>query len=193
MLSRLQHMGYFIVVRHVECVFNANYFAKANCDVISPRNRSVNAELQLIQKIRHIMGTLKVSIPNAKKKMQKIFDMTFELCKVLKERKKKTLIELLNAMSGKPGDTRVFCPFNEVSYDIMILDLSTLTVSFPQGTYRANNITIVESLPPVLTESEFLINFNWFQPRVANVFNLTVLGHLYDVAKERARKKKYLR
>lgn len=128
LLSRLQHMGYFIVVRHVECVFNANYLAKASCDVISPRNRSVNAELQLIQKIRHIMGTLKVSIPNAKKKMQKIFDVTFELCKVLKERKRKSLIELLNAMSGMPGDTRVFCPFNEVSFDIYILDLSILII-----------------------------------------------------------------
>lgn len=131
LLSRLQHMGYFIVVRHVECVFNANYFAKASCNVMSPRNRSINAELQLVQKIRHIMGTLKVSIPNAKKKMQKIFDVTFELCKVLKERKRKTLIEIVNAMSGMPPDTTVFCPLNEVRSDIMILELSILTVSSP--------------------------------------------------------------
>lgn len=142
LLSLLQHMGYFIVVRHVECVFNANYFAKASCDVLTPRNRSVNAELQLIQKIRHIMGTLKVSIPNAKKKMQKIFDVTFELCKVLRERKRKTLIELLNCMSGMAQNATVQCPFNEVSNGIMLLDLYNQYIP-TQRFFRANIVRII--------------------------------------------------
>ncbi|KAH8416021.1 hypothetical protein KR222_006617 [Zaprionus bogoriensis] len=169
----MQHMGYFIVVRHVECVFNTDYIARASCDVVPPRNRSVNAELLLLQRIRHIMGTLQVSIPKGKKKnLHKIFEITFELCKVLRERKRKTLIEILNSMSCMANAT-VLCPINE-------------------GTYRAKNITIVEALPPVLDESDFLINFNWFMPRAANVMNITVLGRLYDVAKERSRKRKYL-
>ncbi|KAH8296986.1 hypothetical protein KR044_002618, partial [Drosophila immigrans] len=167
------HMGYFIVVQQFECVVNSQYITRATCDVVTPRNRSVTAELVLMQNFKALGGTIKVSIPNPKKKVfQKIFDITFELCKVLRERKRKALIDILHSLANM-GDKPIRCPLLE-------------------GHYKVENVTVANSLPPVLTESPFLLHFSWFLPRVAPVMNITVLGHLYDITKDHNRKKKYL-
>ncbi|XP_032591472.1 uncharacterized protein LOC6561160 [Drosophila grimshawi] len=165
-------MGYFAVLRKLDCVTNSMYITDANCNLIQPRNKSFNAALKLERKITLLIGYLEVSIPKpGKKKYQKIFDVTFELCKVLRERKRKTLIEILNSMTCL-GNRVIQCPINP-------------------GFYQAKNITVVESLPPLLTESDFLIRFNWYLPRATMIMNITVLGRLYEISKENARKRKY--
>ncbi|XP_023162214.2 uncharacterized protein LOC111593582 [Drosophila hydei] len=167
----LPHMGYFVVIQQLECVGNPKYIRQAECSVVPPRNRSTNAALTLVQEITSLTGTLKVSIPK-RNKMHKIFEVSFELCKLLREQKRKTLIELLSTMTCL-GNRTIQCPIHT-------------------GYYSARNVTIVESLPPVLSESDFLIRLNWFLPRVASVMNITAVGRLYEISKERARKKKYL-
>ncbi|EDW61951.2 uncharacterized protein Dvir_GJ20031 [Drosophila virilis] len=169
----LPQMGYFSVIRQLECVANSRYVTEVVCNAVPPRNRSINAALRLMQRITGLIGNLEVSIPiPRKKKLKKIFDITFELCKVLRERKRKTLIELLSTMTCL-GNRTIQCPIHA-------------------GFYHAENITVVESLPPVLTESDFHIRFNWFLPKVASVLNITAVGRLYEIAKEHAKKRKYL-
>ncbi|XP_017865781.1 PREDICTED: uncharacterized protein LOC108615648 [Drosophila arizonae] len=167
----MPHMGYYIVVRQVECSGNPKYIAQANCSAVPPRNQSINAALMLVQHITSLTGTLKVSIPK-RNKMHKIFEVSFELCKLLREQKRKTLMELLSAMTCL-GNRTIQCPINA-------------------GYYSARNITIVEALPPVLSESDFLVRIYWLLPKVASVLNITVMGRLYENAKERPRWKKYL-
>ncbi|XP_064544301.1 uncharacterized protein LOC135432505 [Drosophila montana] len=169
----LPHMGYFAVIRQLECVANSRYVTEVVCNAVPPRNRSINAALRLMQRITSVAGTLEVSIPiPRKKKLKKIFNMTFELCKVLRERKRKTLIELLSTMTCL-GNKTIQCPIHA-------------------DFYHADNITVVESLPPVLTESDFQIRLNWFLPKVASVLNITAVGRLHENAKEHAKKRKYL-
>ncbi|XP_034477171.1 uncharacterized protein LOC117783737 [Drosophila innubila] len=161
----LPSMGYFIVIQQLECVVNSEYISKVSCDVNTPRNRSVDAELVLMQNLKVLMGTIKVSIPDPKKKIfQKIFDITFELCNVFRERKKKTLIDILSRMAQ--------------------LENKTLQCPLVKGHYRVRNSSIVESLPPVLKESPFILNLNWFMPPADHVMNITVLGRLFDIGKE---------
>ncbi|XP_017958450.1 uncharacterized protein LOC108652766 [Drosophila navojoa] len=167
----MPHMGYYIVVSQVECSGNPRYIAQANCSAVPPRNQSINAALTLMQHIRSLTGTLKVSIPK-KNKMHKIFEVSFELCKLLREQKRKSLIEILSAMTCL-GNRTIQCPINA-------------------GFYSARNITIVEALPPILSESDFLVRIYWFLPKVASVLNITAMGRLYENAKERPKWKKYL-
>lgn len=109
-------MGYYIVVRQVECSGNPKYIAQANCSAVPPRNQSINAALRLVQPITSLTGTLKVSIPK-RNKMHKIFEVSFELCKLLREQKRKTLIELLSAMTCL-GNRTIQCPIKTVSGSI---------------------------------------------------------------------------
>lgn len=107
-------MGYFSVIRQLECVANSRYVTEVVCNAVPPRNRSINAALRLMQRITGLIGNLEVSIPiPRKKKLKKIFDITFELCKVLRERKRKTLIELLSAMTCL-GNRTIQCPIHAV-------------------------------------------------------------------------------
>lgn len=189
----VQHMGYFVVIQQLECVGNPKYIRQAECSVVPPRNRSTNAALTLVQEITSLTGTLKVSIPK-RNKMHKIFEVSFELCKLLREQKRKTLIELLSTMTCL-GNRTIQCPIHTVSGRAHIYYGGHLLNRFLfllKGYYSARNVTIVESLPPVLSESDFLIRLNWFLPRVASVMNITAMGRLYEISKERARKKKYL-
>ncbi|XP_062135494.1 uncharacterized protein LOC133845144 [Drosophila sulfurigaster albostrigata] len=166
----LPNMGYFIVVQQFECVVNEQFITKASCDVVTPRNRSINAELVLLQPFKALGGSVKVSIPK-KRVFTQIFDITFELCKVLRERKRKALIDIIHSLANM-GSKHIHCPLLE-------------------GHYKVQNVTIADSLPPLLTESPFLLQFTWFLPRVATVMNVTVLAHLYDISREHNGKKKY--
>ncbi|KAH8372257.1 hypothetical protein KR093_010776 [Drosophila rubida] len=169
----LQSLGYFIVVQQFHCEVNPHFITKASCDIVAPRNRTISAELVLMRNVKVLGGIVKVSIPNPKTKaFQQIFDITFELCKVLRERKRKALIDILHSLANM-GDKKMHCPLLE-------------------GHYKVENVTIADSLPPLLTESPFLLTFTWFMPRVAPVMNITVHAHLYDLAKEHNRRKKYL-
>lgn len=44
----------------------------------------------------------------------------------------------------------------------------------------------------MLTESEFYVSLDFFIPKVAHALNVTLQGHLFEIAKEKARRKKYL-
>ncbi|EDW05234.2 LOW QUALITY PROTEIN: uncharacterized protein Dmoj_GI18304 [Drosophila mojavensis] len=136
-----------------------------------PGIQSITQALRLWQSITSLAGSLMVSIPRGIK-CHKIFEVSFELCKLLREQKRKTLIELLSAMTCL-GNRTIQCPIKT-------------------GYYSARNITIVEALPPVLSESDFLVRIYWLLPKVASVLNITVMGRLYENAKERSKWKKYL-
>ncbi|EDV56320.2 uncharacterized protein LOC6546810 [Drosophila erecta] len=169
----IPHMGYYIEMKQMDCVGNPNYFADMYCRIIPPKNRTMEASLNVMQPMSAFSGSLRVSIPNAKKVMTQIFDITFDGCKVLRERKRKIIIDLLVNTLAKNGSGKLWrCPISK-------------------GKFESRNISVTD-LPPMLTESEFLVNLDFFIPKVATVMNVTLHGHLYEVAKERHRRKKYL-
>ncbi|KAH8285093.1 hypothetical protein KR054_005079, partial [Drosophila jambulina] len=169
----VQNLGYYIEMKQMDCVGNPSYFAKTQCRILTPHNRSMEASVTIMQKLNAFSGSLKVSIPNAKKVFTKIFDITFDVCKVLRERKRKMLIDLLvNTVARNSNAKDWRCPF-------------------PKGKFESKNMTVTD-LPPMLTESEFLVNLDFFIPKVAHALNVTLKGNLFEVAKEKARKKKYL-
>jgi len=111
------------VVQQLDCVVNSEYISKVSCDANTPRNRSVNVELVLMKNLKVLMGSIKVSIPDPKKNIfQKIFDITFELCKVFRERKKTTLIDILSKMAQLENKT-LRCPIVEVNGNHFIIQI----------------------------------------------------------------------
>ncbi|KAH8252993.1 hypothetical protein KR032_003031, partial [Drosophila birchii] len=167
------NLGYFIEMKQMDCVGNPSYFNNMHCRILPPHNRTMEASVTLMQKLGQFSGSLRVSIPNAKKVITQIFDITFDVCKVLRERKRKVLIDLLvNTVARNSNAKDRRCPF-------------------PKGKFEAKNISVTD-LPPMLTESEFLVNLDFFIPKVAHALNVTLKGHLFEVAKEKARRKKYL-
>ncbi|EDW85828.2 uncharacterized protein Dwil_GK22934 [Drosophila willistoni] len=169
----IPHMGYFIEIHQMDCESNQSYINNFVCKVSVPRNRSLDASLRIVQKLNVLTGSLKVSIPNSKKVFTKIFDLTFDLCKTLRERKRKALLDLLVKSLNRGSNAIIRCPFGN-------------------GNYFSKNITAGDSLPPLLTETDFLVHFDVFIPKLAHVANVTVLGRLFDISKEQARKKKFL-
>ncbi|XP_017033133.1 uncharacterized protein [Drosophila kikkawai] len=166
-------LGYFVEMKQMDCVGNPSYFANIHCRILPPNNRTMEASVTIMQKLGPFSGSLRVSIPNAKKVITQIFDITFDVCKVLRERKRKALIDLLvNTVARNSNAKDWRCPF-------------------PEGKFESKNIS-VSGLPPMLTESDFLVNLDFFIPKVAHAFNVTLKGHLFDIAKEKARQKKYL-
>ncbi|KAH8301380.1 hypothetical protein KR059_001506, partial [Drosophila kikkawai] len=166
-------LGYFVEMKQMDCVGNPSYFANTHCRILPPNNRTMEASVTIMQKLGPFSGSLRVSIPNAKKVITQIFDITFDVCKVLRERKRKALIDLLvNTVARNSNAKDWRCPF-------------------PEGKFESKNIS-VSGLPPMLTESDFLVNLDFFIPKVAHALNVTLKGHLFDIAKEKARQKKYL-
>ncbi|XP_043645311.1 uncharacterized protein LOC122614731 [Drosophila teissieri] len=169
----MPNMGFYIEMKEMDCVGNPHYFADLYCRIITPRNRTMEASVKMVQPLTAFSGFLRVSIPNSKKVITQIFDITFDVCKVLRERKRKILIDLLVNTLAKNSNAKVWrCPF-------------------PKGTFESKNISVTD-LPPMLSESEFFVNLDFFIPKVAIAMNVTLHGHLYEVAKERHRRKKYL-
>ncbi|KAH8246705.1 hypothetical protein KR038_001325 [Drosophila bunnanda] len=168
-----QNLGYFIEMKQMDCVANPSYFANTHCHILPPLNRSMEASVTIVQQLGAFSGSLRVAVPNAKKVVTQIFDITFDVCKVLRERKRKMLIDLMVNTVARNSNARAWkCPF-------------------PKGKFESKNITVID-LPPMLTESDFLVNLDFFVPKVAHALNITLKGHLFDIAKENARKKKYL-
>ncbi|KAH8320595.1 hypothetical protein KR067_005745, partial [Drosophila pandora] len=168
------NMGYFIEMKDILCEANPDYFRDFCCRIRQPKNRSLEASVNIVQVITNgFTGSLRVSIPNPKKVMTQIFDITFDVCKVLREGKRRMLIDLLvNTLARSSSPKNFKCPF-------------------PKGKFVSNNVTVTD-LPPMLTESDFLVHLDFFIPRVAIAMNITLNGHLFDVSKERARKRKFL-
>ncbi|KAH8271542.1 hypothetical protein KR018_005105, partial [Drosophila ironensis] len=168
------NLGYFLEMKQVDCVGNPNYIADVHCRILPPLNRSVEASVNIVQRLSNgFSGTLRVAIP-VKKVVTSIIDITFDVCKALREGKRRMLIDLIvNTLARTSNGAKYFkCPF-------------------PKGKFESKNLTITD-LPPMLTESDFLVNLDFFFPRVAAALNITIQGHLYDMAKERARRKKFL-
>ncbi|KAH8375607.1 hypothetical protein KR200_006527 [Drosophila serrata] len=168
-----QNLGYFIEMKQMDCVGNPSYFANTYCRILPPHNRSMEASVTIMQKLSTFSGSLRVAIPNAKKVITQIFDITFDVCKVLRERKRKMLIDLMvNTVARNSNAKDWKCPF-------------------PKGKFESKNMTVTD-LPPMLTESPFFVNLDFFIPKVAHGLNITLKGHLFEIAKVNARKKKYL-
>ncbi|XP_017115346.1 uncharacterized protein LOC108137917 [Drosophila elegans] len=166
-------LGYFVEMRQMDCVGNPSYFDKLHCKILPPNNRTIEASVIIMRQLTAFSGLLRVSIPNAKKVMTQIFDITFDVCKVLRERKRKVLIDLLvNTLARNSNAMAWKCPF-------------------PKGSFESKNISVTD-LPPMLTESEFYVNLDFFIPKVAIAMNVTLRGHLYEIAKEKNRRKKFL-
>ncbi|KAH8250796.1 hypothetical protein KR026_009598, partial [Drosophila bipectinata] len=168
------NMGYFIEMKDILCEANPDYFKDFSCRILQPKNRSLEASVNILQAISNgFTGSLRVSIPKAKRVMTQIFEITFDVCKVLREGKRRMLIDLLvNTLARSRNPKSFRCPF-------------------PKGKFVSNNITVTD-LPPMLTESDFLVHLDFFVPKVANAMNITLNGHLFDVAKEKVRKRKFL-
>ncbi|XP_017039078.2 uncharacterized protein LOC108086614 [Drosophila ficusphila] len=133
-------------MKQVDCVGNPNYFADLSCKIVTPRNRDVEASVNIVQKLSVLSGSLRVSIPNARKVKTQIFDIIFDVCKVLRERKRKILIDLLvNSLSRNSNIKAWKCPFQK-------------------GRFESKNISVA-SLPPALTESEFFVNLDFLYPK----------------------------
>jgi len=110
-----QNMGYYIEMKQMDCVGNPNYFANLYCRIIPPKNRTMEASVNIMQQLSVFSGSLRVSIPNAKKVITQIFDITFDVCKVLRERKRKILIDLLVNTLAKNSNAKAWrCPFPKV-------------------------------------------------------------------------------
>ncbi|XP_039483438.1 uncharacterized protein LOC120446496 [Drosophila santomea] len=169
----IPNMGFYLEMKEMDCVGNPSYFADLYCKITPPKNRTMEASVKIMQPLSAFSGVLRVSIPNAKKVITQIFDITFDVCKVLRERKRKILIDLLVNTLAKNSNAKTWrCPI-------------------PKGKFESRNISVTD-LPPMLTESEFYVNLDFFIPKVAIAMNITLRGHLYEVAKERHRRKKYL-
>ncbi|XP_016946794.1 uncharacterized protein LOC108022419 [Drosophila biarmipes] len=169
----IPNLGYYVEMKEIDCVGNPDYFANLFCRILPPNNRTMEASVNIMQKLSIFSGSLRVSIPNAKKVITQIFNITFDVCKVLRERKRKMLIDLLVNTLARNSNAKAWkCPF-------------------PKGKFESKNISVTD-LPPMLSESEFYVNLDFFVPRVAIAMNVTLHGHLYEVAKEKARRKKYL-
>ncbi|XP_033155949.1 uncharacterized protein LOC117138172 [Drosophila mauritiana] len=167
------NMGYYIEMKQMDCVGNPNYFTDLYCRIIPPKNRTMEASVNIMQQLSAFSGSLRVSIPNARKVITQIFDITFDVCKVLRERKRKILIDLLVNTLARNSNAKAWrCPF-------------------PKGKFESRNISVTD-LPPMLAESEFFVHLDFFIPKVAIAMNVTLHGHLYEIAKERNRRKKYL-
>ncbi|KAH8347940.1 hypothetical protein KR084_002446 [Drosophila pseudotakahashii] len=166
-------LGYYLEMQQMDCVGNSDYFANLHCKILPPNNRTMEASVNIMQRLSVFSGSLRVSIPKSKKVLTQIFDITFDVCKVLRERKRTMLIDLLVNTLARNSNAKAWrCPF-------------------PKGKFESRNISVTD-LPPMLTESEFYVNLDFFIPRVAIVMNVTFHGHLYEVAKEKNRRKKYL-
>ncbi|XP_017068822.1 uncharacterized protein LOC108106353 [Drosophila eugracilis] len=169
----IPNLGYYVEMHQMDCVGDSNYFADLYCKILTPKNRTMEASVNIMHKLTAFSGSLRVSIPNAKKVITQIFDITFDVCKVLRERKRKVLIDLLvNTLARNSNAMAWRCPF-------------------PKGKFESKNISVTD-LPPMLTESEFFVNLDFFIPKVAHAMNITLHGHLYELAKEKARRKKFL-
>ncbi|XP_037717157.1 uncharacterized protein LOC119551727 [Drosophila subpulchrella] len=169
----IPNLGYYVEMKQMECVGNPDYFANLFCRILPPNNRTMEASVNIMQKLSVFSGSLRVSIPNAKKVITQIFNITFDVCKVFRERKRKVLVDLLVNTLARNSNARDWsCPF-------------------PKGKFESKNISVT-NLPPMLTESEFFVNLDFFIPKVAIAMNVTLHGHLYEIAKEKARRKKYL-
>ncbi|XP_022227788.1 uncharacterized protein LOC111077720 [Drosophila obscura] len=167
----LKH-GYFVEMRQMDCVGNPTYLANVSCKILPPRNTTMDGYGEVVQKIPTLFASLRVSLPNPKKVYIQIFAITFDVCKVIREGTRKMLIDFLVRTLSRNSNVVIRCPF-------------------PKGKYYSKNIS-VKDLPPMLTENDFLANFDLFIPKVAVVMNVTLKGRLFDIAKENARKKKYL-
>ncbi|XP_016981286.1 uncharacterized protein LOC108046214 [Drosophila rhopaloa] len=169
----IPNLGYYVEMRQIDCVGNPNYFNSMYCKILPPNNRTMEASVVIMQKLTALSGSLRVSIPNAKKVITQIFDITFDVCKVLRERKRKVLIDLLVNTLARNSNAKAWkCPFQK-------------------GSFESRNISVTD-LPPMLTESEFYVNLDFFIPKVAIGMNVTLHGHLYEIAKEKNRRRKYL-
>ncbi|XP_052840179.1 uncharacterized protein LOC128254870 [Drosophila gunungcola] len=169
----IPNLGYFVEMRQMDCVGNPSYFNNLHCKILPPNNRTMEASVIIMQKLTAFSGSLRVSIPNAKKVITQIFDITFDVCKVLRERKRKVLIDLLVNTLARNSNAKAWkCPF-------------------PKGNFESKNISVAD-LPPMLTESEFYVKLDFFIPKVAIAMNVSLQGHLYEIAKEKNRRKKFL-
>ncbi|XP_033246393.1 uncharacterized protein LOC117187724 [Drosophila miranda] len=168
----LIHRGYFVEMSQMNCVGNPIYFSNINCKILPPLNRTMESSVELLKNLPTLSGALRVSLPNPKKVYTQIFEITFDVCKVIRERKRKMLIDFLVSTLARNSNVVMRCPF-------------------PKGNYYSKNISVTD-LPPMLTETDFMAHFDIFIPKVAVVMNATLRGHLFDTAKENARKKKYL-
>lgn len=102
-------------MKQMDCVGNPSYFADMQCRILPPHNRTMEASVEIRQKLTSLSGSLRVSIPNAKKVITQIFDITFDVCKVLRERKRKVLIDLLvNTLARNSNAKDWRCPFPKV-------------------------------------------------------------------------------
>ncbi|XP_034652188.1 uncharacterized protein LOC117891107 [Drosophila subobscura] len=164
--------AYFVEMSRMDCVGNPTYFANLNCKILPPLNRTMEFSGDVVKSLPTLTGYLRVSLPNPKKVFTQIFDITFDVCKAIRDRNRKLLIDFLVRTLARNSNVVMRCPF-------------------PKGNYYSKNIS-VNDLPPMLTETEFMANFDLFIPKVAVVLNVTLQGHLFDTAKENARRKKYL-
>jgi len=115
-ISLLQNIGYYVEMKQMDCVGNPDYFANLFCRILPPNNRTMEASVNIMQKLSVFSGSLRVSIPNAKKVITQIFNITFDVCKVLRERKRKVLIDLLVNTLARNSNARDWrCPFPKVN------------------------------------------------------------------------------
>ncbi|XP_034138678.1 uncharacterized protein LOC117590297 [Drosophila guanche] len=162
----------FVEMTRMDCVGNPTYFAHLNCKILPPLNRTLEFSAEVVKSLPALTGYLRVSLPNPKKVFTQIFDITFDVCKAIRDRNRRLLIDFLVRTLARNSNVVMRCPF-------------------PKGNYYSKNIS-VNDLPPMLTENDFMANFDLFIPKVAVLLNVTLQGHLFDTAKENARKKKYL-
>ncbi|KAH8401029.1 hypothetical protein KR009_002572 [Drosophila setifemur] len=169
----LPNVGYFLEMNQMDCVGNPEHFADLHCRIMPPLNRTMEASATILQGLTNgFAASLRVSIPK-NRIITQIFEITFDVCKVLRERKRKMLIDLMVNTLAKSMNSKVLrCPFSK-------------------GKFESKNITVTD-LPPMLRESDFLAHLDFFIPKVTILLNVTLQGHLYENAKEKARRKKYL-